>query len=282
MEIKQINKILKTIKLPKDFKDLHNAKDLFEFVEATKTISTYLANYESEFINSFVMTKDEVLAYIPEKDYDKYDVCTDYLQFVTPRIILIPITLYDSNKDVKNFIDKNIDKFSKDDKFYKMNNHSIGMYVSKYCDIENKFISFECKPPDNLIDKLNLIRSNEKIFLVDTKNKVVHILQDKYGQNYECSTISGTYKTKQYLIIEDNYIQHFKIFVRRDYSLPAFKNDVYSYKTTEIKAKHMFCLYTNRYVETKVNLPDEKLASGYCTDENTSLVITRNFNKYLK
>ena len=61
------------IKIPTDFKSLHDLKDLVNNYDLVSRLSNLLNNYQKAHIDSYLMTMDEVLEYIPEKDHESYD-----------------------------------------------------------------------------------------------------------------------------------------------------------------------------------------------------------------
>lgn len=62
------------IKIPTDFKSLHDLKDLVNNYDLVSRLSNLLNNYQKAHIDSYLMTMDEVLEYIPEKDHESYKI----------------------------------------------------------------------------------------------------------------------------------------------------------------------------------------------------------------
>lgn len=62
------------IKIPTDFKSLHDLKDLVNNYDLVSRLSNALNNYQRAHIDSYLMTMDEVLEYIPIKHHDEYKI----------------------------------------------------------------------------------------------------------------------------------------------------------------------------------------------------------------
>lgn len=62
------------LKIPTDFKSLHDLKDLVSNYDLVSRLSNLLNNYQKAHIDSYLMTMDQVLEYIPEEDYNNYKV----------------------------------------------------------------------------------------------------------------------------------------------------------------------------------------------------------------
>ena len=62
------------IKIPTDFKSLHDLKDLVNYYDLVSRLSNLLDNYQKAHIDSYLMTMDEVLEYIPIRHHDEYKV----------------------------------------------------------------------------------------------------------------------------------------------------------------------------------------------------------------
>lgn len=62
------------IKIPTDFKSLHDLKDLVNNYDLVSRLSNALNSYQKAHIDSYLMTIDEVLEYIPIKHHEEYKV----------------------------------------------------------------------------------------------------------------------------------------------------------------------------------------------------------------
>jgi hypothetical protein len=62
------------LKIPTDFKSLHDLKDLVNNYDLVSRLSNLLNNYQKAHIDSYLMTLDEVLEYIPIRHHDEYKV----------------------------------------------------------------------------------------------------------------------------------------------------------------------------------------------------------------
>ncbi len=62
------------IKIPKDFKSLHELKDLVNNYDLVTRLSNALNGYQRMYLDSYLMTYDEVLKFIPEFQHSIYNV----------------------------------------------------------------------------------------------------------------------------------------------------------------------------------------------------------------
>lgn len=62
------------IKIPKDFKNLHDLGDLVNNYELMSKLQNALNNYQDTYFKSFIKSYDEVLDYIPKSNYNKYKI----------------------------------------------------------------------------------------------------------------------------------------------------------------------------------------------------------------
>ena len=60
------------LKIPTDFKSLHDLKDLVSNYDLVSRLSNLLNNYQKAHIDSYLMTMDQVLEYIPIRHHDEY------------------------------------------------------------------------------------------------------------------------------------------------------------------------------------------------------------------
>ena len=60
------------IKIPKDFKSLHELKDLVNNYDLVTRLSEALNGYQQMYLESYLMTYDEVLKFIPESKHELY------------------------------------------------------------------------------------------------------------------------------------------------------------------------------------------------------------------
>lgn len=62
------------IKIPKDFKSLHELKDLVNNYDLVTRLSEALNGYQQMYLESYLMTYDEVLKFIPESQHELYKI----------------------------------------------------------------------------------------------------------------------------------------------------------------------------------------------------------------
>ena len=62
------------IKIPKDFKSIHELKELVSNYGLVRRLIAALDDYQCMYVNSFLMNLDEVLTYIPEVQHEEYKV----------------------------------------------------------------------------------------------------------------------------------------------------------------------------------------------------------------
>jgi hypothetical protein len=62
------------IKIPKDFKSLHELKELVNNYELVTRLSNALDGYQRMYLDSFMMTRDQVLQHIPETQHNLYEI----------------------------------------------------------------------------------------------------------------------------------------------------------------------------------------------------------------
>lgn len=60
------------ISVPKDFKSIHDLKELANKVKTYIDLKNNLENYKRQYFDSFLMTKEEVLKYIADEEQLKY------------------------------------------------------------------------------------------------------------------------------------------------------------------------------------------------------------------
>ena len=60
------------IKIPRDFNSLHDLGDLVSNFELTNKLMIALNGYQRSYVNSMLLTGDELLATIPQRDHSKY------------------------------------------------------------------------------------------------------------------------------------------------------------------------------------------------------------------
>jgi len=64
------------IKIPLDFRDLHDLKELVDNYEFVAKLAKALNNYQEHYIDSLFMTLNDLLEYIPEDQHKQYKVYT--------------------------------------------------------------------------------------------------------------------------------------------------------------------------------------------------------------
>lgn len=111
------------IKIPKDFKSLHELKELVNNYGLVRRFVAALNDYQKLYVDSYLMTAEEVLAYIPVVQYDEYSVRVrekDLRKYVTYRFgekspIYQSLDNYlssvDVQKDDKVFLVDTVNKF---------------------------------------------------------------------------------------------------------------------------------------------------------------------------
>lgn len=62
----------KFIKIPTDFKSLHDLGELVDNYELASRLSEALNGYQRKYVDSYLMTGDEVLRYVPESQHAEY------------------------------------------------------------------------------------------------------------------------------------------------------------------------------------------------------------------
>lgn len=68
------------IKIPRDFKSLHDLGDLVSNFEITNRLMVALNDYQMAYINSMLLTGDQLLKTIPKRDHSKFTLkCRDKL-----------------------------------------------------------------------------------------------------------------------------------------------------------------------------------------------------------
>lgn len=99
------------IKIPKDFKSLHDLKELIGNYEVVSRLSNALNNYQSMYIESFFMDIDEVLKYIPPKQHSEFKIKIRGHEFSKKiNLSLAEILLEESPEKEKVFLIDNINK----------------------------------------------------------------------------------------------------------------------------------------------------------------------------
>ena len=69
-----MSKESKFIKIPKDFQSLNDLTELVQNYDFVSRLSNALNGYHRAYIESYLMTMEEVLDYIPKSQYDKYEL----------------------------------------------------------------------------------------------------------------------------------------------------------------------------------------------------------------
>ena len=69
-----MSKESKFIKIPKDFQSLNDLTELVQNYDFVSRLSNALNGYQRAYIESYLMTMEEVLDYIPKSQYDKYEL----------------------------------------------------------------------------------------------------------------------------------------------------------------------------------------------------------------
>lgn len=270
MDIKDIAKSLKELELPKNYKDLHNVRELLTIANCCDTISNYLCEYKENFIDSFIMNKDQVLEYIPQKDYSKYTLMPGYTSLFNNKVKVLNI----NKKIIKNIVSKlskhkhlsfyNIKQNFKDLTQDIINNDCSNIEIYKD-DINVQLYLYPDLSKVNLHESLNFIEPEKSVFLVDTKNKNIHVrFTDQICSQIDKDVLQCFNRIQVYInsefkytkgineIIETKLYYSLKRYAGRDYSLPAYQNDVYKTTFHSLTLKHIFSIDTNQYIETKI------------------------------
>jgi hypothetical protein len=62
------------ITIPTDFTSLHDLKELVSNYDLVTRLTSALNNYNRHYLDSYLMTLDEVLEYVPETEYKNYRI----------------------------------------------------------------------------------------------------------------------------------------------------------------------------------------------------------------
>lgn len=231
------------ISIDKDvnFEDKQNLLDLKSAMDAMRRAEEMLATYSEQFARSFLKTTDEVLTYIPEEDYDKYRLCSGYLDiFNGPwHIGLVPDHNGEIQRDGQRF------RFETNEE------------AEQRCNVS--------KQPD-LASKLRAIEPSLPVFLVDTVARAIEVFWDgmepsHYGLLGIMQGNSGSlmYSADSVPTIEGNVATICcRASYEYSYSRPAhnavlisgrYYNKVTYHKSYDhVELEHLFCMRTNRYM----------------------------------
>ncbi len=131
------------IKIPKDFQSLHDLKDLVNNYGLVNRLSKALDGYQRMYIESYLMTIDEVLDYIPTTKQKLYKIC-----------------LRDSKNDMKKFVKWSETPAGEFDKpIYKK---------LSIKDVAKEYMSTET-------NRYPAVKPDAKIFMVNTVDKFIDI-----------------------------------------------------------------------------------------------------------
>lgn len=217
------------IKIPKDFNNLNDLTELVNNYEVMCKLQSCLNNYQEQYFNSFLKTYDEVLSYIPEKDYDKYKIVTgDYI---------LCEYIYD-NKQCINFIPNNY--------------NSLFSNINPFRSVKPiKIKLFKDAKQIKITNQIN--KNNELKYIVDTKNYLLYRVQldlmdfyyDKYNRLNSIHKDSIQYKidseNKILSVIlihheyeKDSYTKHKKLTKNEYiYNFNTLNNTFLSYEETK-------------------------------------------------
>jgi hypothetical protein len=138
------------IKIPKDFKSEHDLEELLEHAEYLQRLANSVSNYKAKYVESFYKSADEVLKFIPKNQHKLYEVFHRD-KCITERKDLFPEPSEAVRKKRHNdLIEKGIE----------MPWHSRKWLFPKYT--LSKII------------RTTAVK-DEKMFLVDTVNHIVHV-----------------------------------------------------------------------------------------------------------
>ena len=62
------------IKIPRDFKSIHNLEELIIYTDHFQKLSNSLLQYKTKYVESFLKSGEEVLKIIPNNHHSKYKV----------------------------------------------------------------------------------------------------------------------------------------------------------------------------------------------------------------
>lgn len=159
------------IKIPTDFKSLHDLKDLVHNFDLVSRLSNALNDYQRAHIDSYLMTYNQVLEYIPLKDQENYKV-------------------FWVDREMRKYLGYNekTEKYEYATELYPrlfkaFEKESYGCGVAKV----------ECEEPEQ-----------KRIYMVDTLNKRVDIVY--WAENIKLPDIKRDYGKIDYEITEDKIL----------------------------------------------------------------------------
>jgi len=134
---KGINVDEKSIQLPSDFDSLLDIRDFGKTYKQVISFINNIKEFQNEYLENMIKSKDEVLQFIPENHLDKYNV---YLQD--------KLLCKWNDLDIKNVQNNIVDQLRQERIYYRRH------YA---------------------IELVGLISQNDKIFLIDTVNKKIQL-----------------------------------------------------------------------------------------------------------
>lgn len=171
------------IKIPIDFRSVHDLSELVGNYELVSNLLKVLHNYQRTYIDSHFMDIEEVIKYIPEKDLPYYkcsvasaDSSSEYTNNSTDNSYIIK----DGNKPKILKIAKKYRKISKNDAEWFRLYHVLELLpkIKRTEESEADIEYFTGLINENFSGVLKGIENSKKrIFLVDTINKIIHPCQ---------------------------------------------------------------------------------------------------------
>ena len=159
------------IKIPVDFQSLHDLKELVSNYDLVTRLTTALNGYNRSYIDSYLMTLDEVLKFIPEEQQKQYKISCRGNSYDFNTVYAYRSYVYEETKETVP-----ASKYAYlIPKSYKGKN---GVYVKLPLDVAlNKLFDREEELGTKINKKTiaNQIQKNERVFMVDVDNKIVEL-----------------------------------------------------------------------------------------------------------
>lgn len=181
------------IKIPKDFQSLHDLKELIGNYDLVTRLTSALNNYNRHYLDSYLMSADEVLQFIPESQWYDYDItCRGQNgHFVTRTHDMNPKESYYTS-EIKMYTKKKYPEFkSKTNKgyiYFKIPlNDSLISYIK-----EDQYVD------DNKFPK---ITKEDKVFIVNTLDKKIEVVMwatSKLKTHYRYASVEYDIKRIDY------------------------------------------------------------------------------------
>ncbi len=228
---KTIGSILSSFKKLENFEELHDLNQIVEISDISKVFIDNLNSYYTKYVNSFLMSKDEVLNFIPVSEHDDFNVllyisCADFVYADKHRMVST------KKKNIKG--------------------HTI--YKDVKCTLSTRLT----EAVNNRKNQQFIINTIDKIIVpVDWTNK-----PKRNGETFDNNLIFQIDKINKQLIVNVHYLEHTSYAVggcwingqARGYLSGETWHD-YDLKCKQV---HVFCTKTNRYIGRKKDVELEK------------------------